>query len=84
MTPYIQRTLSIIILPQGADIFDEAATTITIKDDSGGEYLAVSQSHPDTDTGEIRIDPEEWPAIRDGIDSMFAEIEKHKIGRAQP
>ena len=81
--PYIQRTLSIIILPQGEPIFCERATTIAIADDAAGEYLRVIKCDDDIERGEICIDRDEWPAIREGINTMIAQIESHQIERGQ-
>lgn len=75
---YIQRPLSIIILPEGENIFCETATTITIADDSAGKFLKISQCNDEIEKGEISVEIEEWPTIRDGIDFMFNEIAKHQ------
>jgi len=66
-----------MILPEGENIFCETATTIAIADDAAGEFLKISQCNDGIEKGEIMIESEEWPAIRNGIDSMFAEIAKH-------
>ena len=77
MNKYIQRPLSIIILPEGENIFCETATTIAVADDAAGEFLKISQCNDESEKGEISIEIEEWPAIRDGIDFMFAQIAKY-------
>lgn len=69
---YEMRTLSVIILPKGLDIFHEMATTIEIEDEGGGEFLKVSQCRMDTQS--ILIDPNEWPHIRKAIDIMMKKI----------
>ena len=74
---YIQRTMSIMILPEGENIFCETATTIAVADDAAGEFLKISQCNDGIEKGKISVESEEWPAIRDGIDFMFAEIAKH-------
>jgi hypothetical protein len=74
---YIQRTMSIMILPEGENIFCETATTIAITDDAAGEFLKITQCNDESEKGEIRLSDNEWPSIRAGIDMMFKEIEKH-------
>ena len=70
--PYETRTLSLIVLPEGEAIFSEQATTITIEDDAGGEFVTVEQPGL-ADAGKIRIDPTEWTALRAAIDRMIGE-----------
>lgn len=72
MTDYETRTTRIVVLPKGDALFCERATTIEIDDEAGGEFLAISQSHTDAHSS-LRIDPDEWPHIRDAIDRMAAE-----------
>jgi len=74
---YIQRTMSIMILPEGENIFCEAATTIAISDDAAGEFLKITQCNDESEKGKISLEQNEWPSIRAGIDMMFKEIEKH-------
>lgn len=70
-----QRVTQLTILPAGEPIFSEKATVITIQDEASGEYLTVHglASH-EGEPHKISIEPKEWPAIRDGIDRMMAEI----------
>lgn len=75
---YIQRTISIMILPEGENIFCETATTIAISDDAAGEFLKITQCNDESEKGEISLEQNEWPSIRAGIDFMFAEIAKHQ------
>ena len=69
---YETRTTRIVVLRKGAEIFDESATTIEIVDESGGEFLTISQSHTDAHSS-LKIDPQEWPHIRAAIDRLAAE-----------
>lgn len=70
--PYETRALSLIVLPEGEAIFSEQATTITIEDDAGGEFVTVEQPGL-VDAGKIRIDPTEWTALKSAIDRMIQE-----------
>ena len=69
---YHTRTLAIMVKPEGEPTFSELATTIQIEDESGGEFVVVSQ-HGTPEMGQIAINPEEWPTLRDAIDRMIAE-----------
>lgn len=68
----IERTLSVIVLPDGDDIFTERGTIIKIDDESGGEFVSVSQEAT-PGYGKIAFNPEEWPTIRAVIDRMVGE-----------
>lgn len=74
---YETRTTKIIVLMKGKDIFDESATSIEIVNESGGEYLEVSQCS-DMYDGKIAIDPYEWPAIKAAINKMIKECRCHE------
>lgn len=63
------RTLSVIVIPEGGPIFSERATTIGIEDESGGEFVVVSQHG----TRKVAFDPVEWPSVREAIDRMIKE-----------
>ena len=61
------------VAPDGADLYDDRSTHIEIDDEGGGEFIKVSQP---CDKAEIRIDADEWPAIRAAINSLFDECNK--------
>ena len=68
---YEVRTLAILVVPKDQPIFSEQSTTITIVDEASGEYIEVCQSGR-TDLGKIAITPEEWPHLRDAVESLIA------------
>lgn len=69
----IERITQITIAPEGEPIFSERAFVVQIEDDAGGEFLSV-QCHDDQCTGgQIRLDPAEWPALREAINRMAKE-----------
>ena len=72
------RTLKIVVLPKGDPIFANAATEIEIVDEAAGEFIKVSQ-HGDENTGEIQIEPLEWPYLREAINRMIKEC-REKLG----
>jgi hypothetical protein len=44
------------------------STIVEIVDEGGGEFVVVKQT-----TGELRIDPGEWPTIRKAINRLIKE-----------
>lgn len=72
---YHTRTLSIMVKPEDEPIFSEMATTITIENEAGGEFVVVSQ-HGTPDMGKIAINPNEWPVLREAIDRMISECKQ--------
>lgn len=69
----IERITQITLAPEGEPIFSESAFVVQIEDDAGGEFLSI-QCHDDQCVGgQIRLDPQEWPALRDAIDRMVKE-----------
>lgn len=67
---YESRVISVVVAPVGEAIFSQLATTITIDDEAGGEFVEISQCN-DNNSGKIRISPEEWPTIRAAIDNLI-------------
>lgn len=64
------RTARVIVAPKDEPIFSELATTISIDDESGGEFITVEQHG--RDLGKIAIEVAEWPTLRDAINDMIA------------
>ena len=74
---YEIRTTSMIVLPTTEPLFSEMATTVTIVDEAGGELVEVSQSGHE-DLGKIAITSEEWPHLRQAIDTLIAQCRNEK------
>jgi hypothetical protein len=70
-----QRTESILLTPPSEPIFSEATIRIKIEDEAAGEFLVFESLSND---GKLRLDPDEWPAFKAGVEFMLSEIEKHK------
>ncbi len=51
---------------------DMTANTVEIVDESGGEFVEVSQ-HGAPEIGKIQISPEDWPALRAAINRLVRE-----------
>lgn len=71
-----RRIKSVVVAPVDAPIFDERAWSVDIEDDAGGEFLVIQCNDDQCANGQIRMDPEEWPAIRDAIEFMIAQVRK--------
>jgi len=67
------RITRLTVAPEGADLYDECSTHIAIDDEGGGEFVKIVQPSGGTD---IRIDVDEWPAIRDAVNKLINECRK--------
>ena len=78
--PYITRVTRLSIMPEGEPLFAEQCTQVEIEDEAAGEFVVVRQQseHVDADRQAIQIAPDEWPAVRDAIDELIIDIEKHE------
>lgn len=73
MSALISRTLSVVVAPEGEPIYSERAFVVSIEDEAAGEFVSVtSQEDSGGHERRIRIDPGEWPELRDAIDSMVS------------
>ena len=64
-TKFERRVTQTTVVPVGEAIFSEWAVSVSICDESAGEFIVVGQ-----EDGSLRIDPREWPVIRDAINEM--------------
>ena len=62
------RITQLTVAPEGADLYDDRSTHVSIDDEGGGEFIKVSQP---SCAAEIRFDTAEWPIIRAAIDNIF-------------
>ena len=74
---YITRTTQVVVLPEDQPIFSEMATKVTIVDEGAGEFVEVGQSGH-ISLGKIVINTNEWPALREAIDTMIARCRVEK------
>ena len=78
MSEYQTFISTLTILPKGDPIFSEKATRVSLDDEAAGLFVTVSQ---DADSGnglgKIQIMVEEWPQIREAIESMLAVCEEN-------
>lgn len=76
-TKYERRIVKICVAPKDVPIFEQGVTFIEIADESGGEFVEVSQHH-DEGKAAVKINPDEWPIIRDAIDEMVLKCREEK------
>jgi len=62
---YMRRPTRWHIVLAGEPTYSELATEIRLDDEGGGEFVVLAQGR--FSTGEIAINPEEWPALSDAI-----------------
>ena len=65
------RVTQITVFPKESTIFCEDALHVAIDYEAAGEFV-VLKSYAD-DCGQIRINKEEWPVLREVIDKMISE-----------
>lgn len=75
-TKYIARVTQMTVLQEGKPLFDETATTISIEDEAGGEFVEIKQFPEGEDEQTIRINPEEWTAIRKIVDELIKQCKE--------
>lgn len=69
--PELRPTQWTLVKP-GLPIFDETAWTITIVDESGGEFVQAENLQ-----AKISVGPEEWPALRAAIDKAIGQCREY-------
>jgi len=71
---YVSRVIDMVLLPEGKKVFDEGVINVELSDDGAGEFVTVIQQ-TSGDQQELRIDPEEWPHLKEMIDLMISNCE---------
>ena len=61
---------ALTVLPQGKPIFAEGVTTVRLDDEAAGLFVVIEQHPDDGPAQKISMDAEEWPHIRQAIESM--------------
>lgn len=70
---YQTRITKLTVLPANEPIFSEQASHISIEDEAAGEFIEIQQAD-----GTIKIDPEEWPAIKQAVEQLLATLVNHE------
>jgi hypothetical protein len=69
MTEYEIQPLAWIVKPKGGTVDCESSTTITRTHEGDGQFVELTQFD-----GKIRVTFEEWPSIKQAIETAFSEI----------
>ena len=67
---YKTRVTRLSVFPPGVQAIGDEGWSIEAE---YGEYVSVSDT---VDGGMIRIDPQEWPALRDAIERMIRDCQE--------
>lgn len=69
------------MVPPGESLFSERCTHLTIVDEAAGEFIEIEQQSgsieikPQT----ISLTPEEWPTIKQAVETLMKEIERAEV-----
>ena len=66
------RTVTLHVGQDG--LFSDGGYVVDILDDGEGEYVRITETGWDTASSGIGVCAQSWPALRDSIDRMIAEI----------
>lgn len=68
---YETRTIKILVGVKGEPLYNEMGYMIEVTDEGGGEFIEVYSTTGESGEGNLRIDKQSWPALRDAIDNML-------------
>ena len=73
MKQYDIITTRLTVVPEGEPIFSEMATHIEMQDEAAGAFVELVQVGKIGEAGRnvVRIDADEWPAIKGAVDQMI-------------
>ena len=71
-TKFEARATAATVNRIGETLYSDFATRVEIVDEAGGEFVEVSQAGREN-RGTIAISPEEWPLLREAIDTLIDE-----------
>lgn len=72
------RTTKLTVTP--GELFHKMGFEVEIVDEATGEFVEVLSN---ADGTLLRIDPSQWPFLRDAIDRMFVEIAENEKGEGK-
>ena len=76
---YVVRVTRLSVVPPKEPLFSEQCTHITIVDEAAGEYLEIEQQsgHVGVKAQTIMVSPEEWPHLKQAVETLLSEIEQN-------
>ena len=79
---YHTRVTRLTVTKDKEPIFSEETTHIGIEDEAAGEFVVIKQQHnvsgSDADQSVAISSREEWDQIKQAVDQLLTEIEKHE------
>jgi hypothetical protein len=60
---YAQTIKTIIVHPKGEPLFHESAIEVSLSDEGGGEFIALTQSPDVSEPDTVKIDPGELDQV---------------------
>lgn len=77
---YVVRTTRLSVLPPKEPLFSEQCTHVSIVDEAAGEFLEIEQQSGSVDAKlqTILVTPEEWPALKQAVETLLSEISNHQ------
>lgn len=78
MKRYDIITTRLTVVPEGEPIYSEMATHVEMQDEASGAFVELVQIGQIGEAGRniVRIDADEWPAIRGAVDQMIDLISR--------
>lgn len=68
---FVSHITALVVTPAGQGLLHEDATEVKIDDFGGGPFVVIGQ-----EGGQVAINPDEWPAIRDAVEQLLGVCEK--------
>ena len=77
MTTYNITPLTVAVHPVGKNpVFSDQAVHVSIEDEAGGPFLRITELAPSGESGEIKLDFDQFEAIIDAVTLLKAGINK--------
>lgn len=72
MSEYESIISAVTVMPKNDKLYSEMATKISLDDEAAGLFVVIEQERADGKENKITLDEEEWPAVRNAIDTFMA------------
>jgi hypothetical protein len=77
---HIVRVTRLSVLPPNDPLFSNQCTDLSIVDEAAGEFLKIEQQNDDpAHQSAFLLTTEEWPAIKQAIETLLSEIQQHQV-----
>jgi len=78
---YKIRITRLAVLPDGEPLYSMRCTEVSLVGEAAGEFIEIKQASENSDVESLTIGvmPEEWPALKEAVERLLAEIKAHEI-----